>query len=113
MVRHRSEFHVQPEGAYDSALGDPLPDGLSAERTRLHPPSSPDRPAGGSHGQWTGRGGRQDAAAYQDLLDRLDRAEAIVGINRGLVSMRRGEGRPAEEVLEELRAELGMGTRVG
>jgi hypothetical protein len=48
----------------------------------------------------------QDAAAYQELLDRLDRAEAIVGINRGLVSMRRGEGRPAEEALGELRAEL-------
>jgi prevent-host-death family protein len=54
----------------------------------------------------------QDAEAYQELLDRLDYAEAVVGINRGLVSMRRGEGRPAEEVLGELRAELGLGTRV-
>ncbi len=52
----------------------------------------------------------QDAAAYQALLDRLDRAEAIVGIHRGLVSMRRGEGRPAEEAFEELRAELGIET---
>ena len=54
----------------------------------------------------------QDAQAYQDLLDRLDRAEAIVGINRGLVSMRRGEGRDAEAGLDELRAELGIGARV-
>jgi PHD/YefM family antitoxin component YafN of YafNO toxin-antitoxin module len=54
----------------------------------------------------------QDAAAYQELLDRLDRAEAIAGINRGLVSMRRGEGLPAEHALEDLRAELGLGTPV-
>ncbi|MEW5928670.1 MAG: hypothetical protein AB1941_14475 [Gemmatimonadota bacterium] len=52
----------------------------------------------------------QDAAAYQELLDRLDRAEAIVGIRRGLDSMRRGEGQPAAEALEELRAELGVRT---
>ena len=54
----------------------------------------------------------QDAAAYQELLDRLDRAEAIVGINRGLVSMRRDEGRPAEEVFEEIRAKFGFGAPV-
>lgn len=54
----------------------------------------------------------QDSAAYQDLLDRLERAEAIVGVNRGLVSMRRGEGRPADEVLEEIRAGAGLGARV-
>ena len=53
----------------------------------------------------------QDAAAYQDLLDRMDRAEAIAGIRRGLASMKRGEGRPAEEALEELRAELGIKAR--
>lgn len=50
----------------------------------------------------------QDADAYQELLDRLDRAEAIVGINRGLMSMRRGEGKPAVETLDELRNELGV-----
>ena len=54
----------------------------------------------------------QDADAYQDLLDRLDRAESIVGINRGLVSMRRGEGIPAEEALDALRSQLGVGVRV-
>lgn len=54
----------------------------------------------------------QDAQAYQDLLDRLDRAEAIVGINRGLVSLRREEGRSAGEAMDELRAELGIGARV-
>lgn len=54
----------------------------------------------------------QDAEAYQELLDRLDRAEAIVGVNRGLVSMRRDEGRPAEEVLDDIRAKFGLRTRV-
>ena len=55
--------------------------------------------------------GELDDAAYQALLDRLDRAEAIVGINRGLVSMRRGEGRPADEALDELRTRLGITER--
>jgi PHD/YefM family antitoxin component YafN of YafNO toxin-antitoxin module len=54
----------------------------------------------------------QDAAAFQELLDRLDRAEAIAGINRGLVSMRRGEGMPANEALGALRSRLGVGTPV-
>lgn len=54
----------------------------------------------------------QDAEAYQGLLDKLDRAEAIVGIQRGLESMRRGEGVPADEALERLRSELGVGAPV-
>jgi len=45
----------------------------------------------------------QDAASYQALLDRLERAENIVAIREGLESAGRGKGRPAEEVLEELR----------
>jgi PHD/YefM family antitoxin component YafN of YafNO toxin-antitoxin module len=53
----------------------------------------------------------QDATAYQVLLDRLDRAEAIVGIHRGLVSMRRGEGRPADEVFDAMRARPGIQRR--
>lgn len=44
----------------------------------------------------------QDASAYQELLDLVDRAEAIVGIQQGLRSFERGEGRPAEEVFDEL-----------
>ena len=43
----------------------------------------------------------QDAAAYQRLLDQLERAETIAGIKRGLESFARGEGRPAREALEE------------
>ncbi len=46
----------------------------------------------------------QNAEAYQRLLDRLERAEAIAGVREGLASMERGEGRPPNEVLEEIRA---------
>lgn len=45
----------------------------------------------------------QDAESYQDLLDALDRAEAIAGIRRGLDSMEKGEGKPASEVLAGIR----------
>ncbi|MEW6738187.1 MAG: type II toxin-antitoxin system Phd/YefM family antitoxin, partial [Acidobacteriota bacterium] len=54
----------------------------------------------------------QDAAAYQGLLDRTermkDRLEAIAGIRRGLASMKRGEGRAAEEVFADLFKEFGI-----
>ncbi len=50
--------------------------------------------------------------AYEELLDRLDRAEAIAGIQRGLESMRRGEGTPARAALEQLRSQLGVGAAV-
>jgi prevent-host-death family protein len=43
-----------------------------------------------------------DPAAYQDVADHLD---AIASIRRGLAQARRGEGRPAEEVLDELERE--------
>jgi prevent-host-death family protein len=45
----------------------------------------------------------QDAAAYQKLLDLIDRAEAVAGIKHGLESMRSGEGKPAREFMEEVR----------
>jgi prevent-host-death family protein len=43
-----------------------------------------------------------DPAAYQQVADHLD---AIASIRRGLAQARRGEGRPAEEVLDELERE--------
>lgn len=46
----------------------------------------------------------QDADAYQQLLDRLDRAEAIAGIRDGLTSREGDEGTSVEETLEEVRA---------
>ena len=45
----------------------------------------------------------QDAAAYQRMLVLIDRAEAIFGVRKGLQSVARGEGIPAEEALERLR----------
>lgn len=45
----------------------------------------------------------QDAASYQRMLELIDRAEAIIGINKGLDSIARGEGIPAEEAFERLR----------
>lgn len=45
----------------------------------------------------------QDAKSYQKLLDAVERLEAIEGIQRGLTSLQRGEGRPVEDALEALR----------
>ena len=38
----------------------------------------------------------QDAVSYQKLLEAQDRMEAIEGIKRGLESMKRNAGKPAE-----------------
>jgi prevent-host-death family protein len=43
-----------------------------------------------------------DPAAYQDVADHLD---AIASIRRGLAQAKRGEGRPAEDVFDELERE--------
>jgi PHD/YefM family antitoxin component YafN of YafNO toxin-antitoxin module len=45
----------------------------------------------------------QDAKSYQQMLDMVDQAEAIVGIRKGLASMARGEGIPVEKAFERLR----------
>ena len=45
----------------------------------------------------------QDAASYQKLLELIDRTEAIEGIQKGLESMQRGEGKPAQDVFTRLR----------
>ena len=45
-----------------------------------------------------------DPETYQGLVDSSDRAEAIIGIQRGLDSFARGEGLPAREALAALRA---------
>jgi PHD/YefM family antitoxin component YafN of YafNO toxin-antitoxin module len=50
----------------------------------------------------------QDAESYQELLDRLDRAEAVAGIKEAVGQFERGEGRPAREALEELRKKHGV-----
>jgi prevent-host-death family protein len=45
----------------------------------------------------------QDASSYQKLLELVDRLQAIEGIQKGLASMQRGEGKPAHEVFTRLR----------
>ena len=45
----------------------------------------------------------QDAASYQHLLALVDRAEAVIGIKKGLESMAGGEGIPAAKAFERLR----------
>src|SRR5690349_12423359 len=50
----------------------------------------------------------QDAQSYQALLETVERAETIAGIRRGLEQMKRGEGRPAEEVFAQMREKFGI-----
>jgi PHD/YefM family antitoxin component YafN of YafNO toxin-antitoxin module len=45
----------------------------------------------------------QDAKSYQRMLDLMDQAEAVVGIRKGLASLARGEGVPAEKAMARLR----------
>lgn len=44
----------------------------------------------------------QDAKSYQKLLDAAERLDALEGIQRGLASLQRGEGRPVVEALAAL-----------
>ena len=48
----------------------------------------------------------QDAAGYQKLLEAKDRMEAIQGIRRGLESMKRNAGKPAEKFFREFFADV-------
>jgi PHD/YefM family antitoxin component YafN of YafNO toxin-antitoxin module len=43
------------------------------------------------------------ATAFQELADRLDEAEAVTGIKRGLAEAKAGKGRPVREALEGIR----------
>ncbi len=45
----------------------------------------------------------QDAKAYRQLLDHIDRLEAIEGIKQGLKDMAQGKLRPAARALESIR----------
>ena len=50
----------------------------------------------------------QDAESYKKLVEAQDRMEAIEGIKRGLESMKRNEGKSAEEFFKEFFAEKGI-----
>lgn len=49
----------------------------------------------------------QDAQSYQDLLDRLHYLETVAAIREGVASADRGELKPAEQVLVEMKAKYG------
>ncbi len=51
-------------------------------------------------------------ATYQELLDRVDYLEAIVGIRQGLGEFDRGEGIPAEQALATLQQKLKIPPRL-
>jgi len=48
----------------------------------------------------------QDAKSYQRLLDLVERLETIEAVREGLASMKRGEGRPIDEIFAEMEKEL-------
>jgi prevent-host-death family protein len=50
----------------------------------------------------------QDAEAYQVMLDRIERVQAVEAIRKGTESFERREGRPAWEALDELRQKHGI-----
>lgn len=50
----------------------------------------------------------QNAASYQEILDRLERAETMAAIRRGIEQADRGEGIPLEEAEERLRKKHGF-----
>jgi len=50
----------------------------------------------------------QDAKAYQEMLDRVERAETVAALRKGIEEFERGESRPARKALEELRRKHGI-----
>ena len=50
----------------------------------------------------------QDAKAYQEMLERVERAETVAALKQGIDEFKRGEGRPARKALEELRRKHGI-----
>lgn len=50
----------------------------------------------------------QDAVAYQELLEQIERLEAIEGVRQGLESMRQGKGKSLEEFKAEMSQKHGL-----
>lgn len=50
----------------------------------------------------------QDAASYQELLDRLERAETVAAIRQGMEQIERGEGIPLKQAERHLRKRHGF-----
>jgi PHD/YefM family antitoxin component YafN of YafNO toxin-antitoxin module len=50
----------------------------------------------------------QDAVSYQEMLDRLERAETLAAIQKGMEQFDRGEGMALDEAEEKLRKKHGF-----
>ena len=50
----------------------------------------------------------QDAGSYQALLDRLEQADTVAALRRGLEQAKRGEGIPLEQAEKILREKHGF-----
>ena len=50
----------------------------------------------------------QDARSYQEMLDRLERAETVAAIRRGIEQAERGEGIPIDEAEKRLSKKHGF-----
>ncbi len=50
----------------------------------------------------------QDAKSYQQILDRLERFEAVESIRLGIAAAEEGRVRPARKALAELQEKLGI-----
>ena len=54
---------------------------------------------------------RYPSATYQELLERIDYLEAIVGIRKGLDEFAQGKGIPAEQALADLQQKFSIPPR--
>jgi prevent-host-death family protein len=50
----------------------------------------------------------QDAESYQLMLERLERAETLVSVRRGIEQFERGEGIPLDKAEKQLRKKHGF-----
>ena len=50
----------------------------------------------------------QDAKSYQQLLEKVERLEAIAGIKQGLADIESGQTRPATEFINEMQQKYGI-----
>jgi prevent-host-death family protein len=50
----------------------------------------------------------QDAESYQQILDRLERFEAVEAIRLGIAAAEEGRAKPARQALAELQEKLGI-----
>lgn len=50
----------------------------------------------------------QDAKSYQQLLEKIERLEAIAGIKQGLADIESGETRPLTQFMQEMQYKHGI-----